>query len=143
MNNDIECRTISAGGAVVRRREREVELLLINDKKYPNWMLPKGHVEKGETLEEAAIREVGEETGLLGCKVEKKLGVYTRFKKEANEEKTVHIFLITAPSGALNLRPEFDNMQVKWFSLGDLPPIYVPYEARIIKDNIELILKSV
>jgi 8-oxo-dGTP pyrophosphatase MutT (NUDIX family) len=58
---DIE---LSAGGVIVRRKEDDsVEVLLIEDS-YGNWGFPKGHVEGGETSEEAALRECREETGL-------------------------------------------------------------------------------
>ena len=58
---DIE---LSAGGVIVRRKENgSVEVLLIEDS-YGNWGFPKGHVEGGETSEEAALRECREETGL-------------------------------------------------------------------------------
>ncbi len=135
--------TTSSGGVVVRRRAGKIELLLINDNKYPNWMLPKGHVEKNESLEEAALREIQEETGVSGCRVVQELGKYTRYKEEVNEEKTVYIYLIIAPSGKINLRPEYDHMQVAWFPLNSLPPIYVPYEEQIIKENTELISRTV
>jgi len=58
---DIE---LSAGGVILRRKENgSVEVLLIEDS-YGNWGFPKGHVEGGETSEEAALRECREETGL-------------------------------------------------------------------------------
>jgi ADP-ribose pyrophosphatase YjhB (NUDIX family) len=53
----------SAGGVVVRVMEGRPHVLLIRDP-YKKWGLPKGHTEVGETLEETALREVAEETGL-------------------------------------------------------------------------------
>lgn len=53
----------SAGGVVVRFAEPEWNVLVIRDP-YGNWGLPKGHIEGAETEEEAAVREVEEETGL-------------------------------------------------------------------------------
>lgn len=53
----------SAGGVLVRRREGAWNVLVIRDP-YGKWGLPKGHVEPGESEEEAAAREVEEETGL-------------------------------------------------------------------------------
>lgn len=53
----------SAGGVVVRDLGGVPHVLVIRDP-YQNWGLPKGHLEKGEGSGEAALREVGEETGL-------------------------------------------------------------------------------
>ncbi len=53
----------SAGGVVARRIEGSVHFLLIRDP-YGRWGLPKGHLEGEESAEEAAAREVREETGL-------------------------------------------------------------------------------
>lgn len=53
----------SAGGVVVRDVDGAPHVLLIRDP-YEKWGLPKGHVEEGETLSQAALREVSEETAL-------------------------------------------------------------------------------
>ena len=53
----------SAGGVVLRRIDGVEQALVIKDP-YDNWGLPKGHLENGESAGEAALREVGEETGL-------------------------------------------------------------------------------
>jgi 8-oxo-dGTP pyrophosphatase MutT (NUDIX family) len=54
---------VSAGGIVVRRDGARTLVLLIRDP-YRNWGFPKGHLEAGEAPADAAVREVGEETGL-------------------------------------------------------------------------------
>ncbi len=55
----------SAGGVVLRPSSRgELEVLLIATHEGERWGLPKGHIEPGETPEEAAVREVREETGV-------------------------------------------------------------------------------
>jgi 8-oxo-dGTP pyrophosphatase MutT (NUDIX family) len=54
-----------AGGVVYRKNGGNLEYLLVSAKKNPSeWVLPKGHVEVGECLEETAVREVREETGV-------------------------------------------------------------------------------
>ena len=56
-----------AGGVVVRRKNGSVEVLLITAKRRPKqWIIPKGHIEKGETAAAAALREVEEEAGVKG-----------------------------------------------------------------------------
>lgn len=58
----------SAGGVVVRFGEAEPRFLLIRDS-YGHWGFPKGHLEKGEHADTAALREVMEETGLRNVSV--------------------------------------------------------------------------
>ena len=54
-----------AGGVVKRTRNDELEYLIVAASDNPNiWVLPKGHIEKGETPEAAAVREVLEEAGV-------------------------------------------------------------------------------
>ncbi len=54
---------VSAGGIIIRYTDSGPELLLTRDKRYTAWVVPKGHVEDGETLEQAALREIKEEAG--------------------------------------------------------------------------------
>jgi len=57
-------RVEAAGGVVWRRHRDEVQILLVHRPKYDDWSLPKGKLDPGETFEQAAEREVREETGL-------------------------------------------------------------------------------
>jgi len=57
---------ISAGGVVYRKEGDRLELLMIEDR-YGKWTLPKGKQEAGEEVEETALREIREETGLRGA----------------------------------------------------------------------------
>jgi len=54
----------AAGGLVWRNHEGQVEILLIHRNRYDDWTLPKGKLKANERWEEAALREVAEETGL-------------------------------------------------------------------------------
>jgi ADP-ribose pyrophosphatase YjhB (NUDIX family) len=59
-------RVTHAGGVVVRQSRSSRQYLLVRGRKCPSeWVLPKGHVEEGESLVDCAIREVREETGVL------------------------------------------------------------------------------
>ena len=92
---------ISAGGIIFRRRTGIVEFFFIKDP-FHKWTFPKGHVEKGESFSDAAIRECGEEAGLYGLKYVMPLGRTTfRFRRVGLLiQKTVHFFLLEAPSDA-------------------------------------------
>jgi ADP-ribose pyrophosphatase YjhB (NUDIX family) len=60
--------TIRQSGAIVVRLDaKEPRVLLVTAKRNPrNWIFPKGHIEKGETPEAAALREAKEEAGVMG-----------------------------------------------------------------------------
>src|SRR5688500_11276582 len=75
-------REFTAGGVVFRRVDGKIEILMIQDR-VGRWTIPKGHVEEGEKLEETAIREVGEETGLLDVKIHELLDkIHFFYRKE-------------------------------------------------------------
>ena len=106
----------SAGGVVFNREIGKV--LLIKDS-YGRWALPKGHVEKGETSEQAALREISEETGLEQLKALAKLGQVKYFfnLKGDNVFKIVVFLLVEAKD--TELKAEWEVRDVKWFSPDD------------------------
>jgi 8-oxo-dGTP pyrophosphatase MutT (NUDIX family) len=88
---------LAAGGVVYTYNlAGELLVLLIQDK-HGVWTLPKGHVEPGESLEETAIREVAEETG-VDCVIEQLVQCvqYPVYKKGAWRDKEVTYFLASA-----------------------------------------------
>ena len=85
------------------------------------WSLPKGHLERGESLEAAAVREVTEETGITG-RVLAPLGVIDfYFTAEGRRvHKTVHHYLLIAEGGELN-NDDAEVEEVAWVPLDELP----------------------
>ena len=55
---------VRAAGGVVWRRTDTVEVLLVHRPRYDDWSMPKGKLDDGESFEDAAVREVEEETGI-------------------------------------------------------------------------------
>ncbi|MBI2352273.1 MAG: NUDIX hydrolase [Deltaproteobacteria bacterium] len=83
-------REISSGGIVYRRRKGVTEVAVIRVRN--KWRLPKGRVEEGEGLQETALREVREESGLEG-RVVAKLGDITYwYTNKTKEGETIKIF---------------------------------------------------
>lgn len=83
-------REISSGGIVYRRYKGVTEVALIRVRN--RWCLPKGQVEEGEGVQETALREVREETGLEG-RVVAKLGDITYwYTHKTKEGETIRIF---------------------------------------------------
>ena len=66
-------KAVSSGGVVYRRQDGDIEVALCGRRRLGTWNLPKGTPDGGETLEETAVREVEEETGLKVA-IEKPLG---------------------------------------------------------------------
>ncbi len=88
-----EVRTIkevSAGGVIYRKNSDYLEIALIHVRN--RWGLPKGHIEEGERVEEAALREVREETGLEGKLVRKLGDIRYSYRDKSQEGEPVRIY---------------------------------------------------
>jgi 8-oxo-dGTP pyrophosphatase MutT (NUDIX family) len=114
---------ISSGGVVVRCSPSGYEVCLVNDGRY--WGFPKGHIERGETPEEAAIREIAEETGIdrrllvLRTSLPPAEYVYRRPNRGPLIFKRVHHFVIEAPEGA-ELHPDpAEIAKAEWLAFDD------------------------
>jgi 8-oxo-dGTP pyrophosphatase MutT (NUDIX family) len=113
-------REVSAGGVVYRRRDGAVEVLLAARRTRRGdlaWGLAKGGIEPDESIEEAAVREVREETG-IEAEIEETLGEtrYFYIWDEVRVRKVVHFFLMRAVGG--DTADHDDEMEdVKWFPL--------------------------
>lgn len=114
---------VSAGGVVFKYLNSEIKICLIarRNKKKLVWCLPKGHVEPDETLEETALREVKEETGLSGILLGP-LGTITyQFFDPSTKKrifKTVHFFLIRYQSGTTADHDD-EVESVRWFPIDE------------------------
>ncbi len=104
---------VTAAGGVVANKEGKVLFIYRNDK----WDLPKGKLDKGETIEACALREVMEETGVKGLKIENFLRTtYHIFKRNGiHKLKEVHWFAMrTSYSGKLTGQKSEGIEKVKW-----------------------------
>lgn len=113
-------RQVSAGGVLVRSSDGGPEVLLASRRTRRGelvWGLPKGLVEEGESPEEAALREVREETGHSGT-IREPLGeVSYWFVWDGDRiRKTVHFFLMDASDEEPGER-DHEMEEVRWFDL--------------------------
>lgn len=116
----------SAGGVVVDRGEHGPRVAVIarrNRAGRVEWCLPKGHPEGTETLEETAVREVAEETGIQG-RVLAPLGTidYWFSVTDKRIHKVVHHFLMEAVGGRLTIEndPDAEAIDVAWVPVDQL-----------------------
>jgi 8-oxo-dGTP pyrophosphatase MutT (NUDIX family) len=113
-------REVSAGGVVYRRDGDEIEIVLASRRTRRGelaWGLAKGGIEQDETHEEAAVREVLEETGYT-AEIEASLGDTRYFYvwEDTRIRKTVHFFLMRCTGGDPADRDD-EMEEVRWFPL--------------------------
>jgi 8-oxo-dGTP pyrophosphatase MutT (NUDIX family) len=112
-------RATSAGGVVHRTIDRRVEIVLVHRRHPRLWALPKGTPNAGETLEETALRETREETGLQ-VEIEAPIRAisYVFVRGRTRFHKSVHFYLMRARGGALEDHDhEFD--EVAWLPVDE------------------------
>ena len=140
-NNLRTQRVTSAGGVVLRRGEDGLEVLVCGRTADNVWALPKGTPEPGETMEQTALREVREETGV---EVEKEATIgdirywFSRPTEGVRYYKTVRHYLMRPIGGDTALHDhEFDD--VRWFGVDDaLKLLTYQNEAKILRQAIDL-----
>jgi 8-oxo-dGTP pyrophosphatase MutT (NUDIX family) len=132
---------VASGGVVTRKTGNKIEVLLTTDLKRNSWVLPKGGVEKGETLLQAAIREILEETGATGLKKLTKLGVKERQTFEKNYWAIIHYYLFLTDKEPGKPTDVENDYYVEWFPIDNLPDIFWPEQKELIIENREKIVK--
>jgi 8-oxo-dGTP pyrophosphatase MutT (NUDIX family) len=132
----------SAGGVVFRVMDGTREVLLCGRSTDGLWALPKGTPEPGETLEQTALREVREETGVeveaAGVVGEIKYW-FSRPQEGVRYNKTVYHYLLRPVGGDVSLHDhEFDD--VRWLPVQEaLKLMTYANEARILRQAVEMV----
>jgi 8-oxo-dGTP pyrophosphatase MutT (NUDIX family) len=113
---------ISAGGVAFRRRKSVVEVALISVGEKSRWQLPKGLVDKGESTEAAALREVLEEAGIETRAVDWidkiEYWYFARYGAEPGRiHKFVHFYLLEYCSGDVRDHDSEVN-EARWVEIG-------------------------
>ena len=109
--------TVGAAGGVVWRRDSAgaLEALVVHRPRYDDWTLPKGKLLPGEREEEAAMREVEEETGLR-CELGRELPS-SRYRDRHDRPKVVHFWAMRPLGGEFRPHDEVDD--VRWLPLSE------------------------
>ncbi len=139
-----EVEEVSAGGVIVDVHDGVARVPVIarrNRAGRVEWCLPKGHLEQNETLEQTAVREVAEETGIVG-RILTSLGTidYWFSASGTRVHKVVHHYLLEATGGELSIEgdPDAEAIDVAWFPLDDVQShLTFPNERRIAQSAWE------
>lgn len=113
---------IQAAGGWVQNEKAETLFMLRRGK----WDLPKGKLDKGETLEQCAVREVGEETGLKRVQLGDPLTITYHTYDENGKHilKESHWYRMTAPAGqTITPQQEEQITELRWVSATGLKPL--------------------
>jgi bis(5'-nucleosidyl)-tetraphosphatase len=131
-----------AGGIVARRDGERVVVALIRDRGDHEYVLPKGGVEYGESLEQAAAREIEEEAGFRELTCLGELGVGERLGGKKNVWQKTHYFLFVTDE--VDGKPtDRRDWEVHWHDLDRLPTIYWPEQDKLVRDNLKKIASAV
>jgi ADP-ribose pyrophosphatase YjhB (NUDIX family) len=129
----------SCGGVVVRKVGDRILVALVTEPGFKEYILPKGHVESGENLEQAARREIAEEAGFTELKLVKSLGSIGRLDFRKRSWGTMHYFLFTTSQEETSPSDPEHQYIVKWFPIDALPEMFWPEQGALIEDNKEKI----
>ena len=112
---------LAAGGIVIDKETGTPRVLLVHRPSYDDWSFPKGKLDPGESIEEAALREVREETG-LDCRITRKFATlryrYRRRKEGRLRLKAVHYFLMERVRGDIQAAGE-EVDRAEWFDFDE------------------------
>lgn len=135
--------SITAGGVVVRLTKGNIYVALVRNGSHTAYILPKGRLEKGESLKKTARREVLEEAGLSKLRL---LGFLEKCERQ-NFKKThwkyIHFYLfITKQIKGVPTDPKH-HYKLKWAPIDKLPPMLWPEQRALIKNNRKRIKRFV
>ncbi len=101
----------AAGGVVVRERAGATEVAIVHRPRYDDWSFPKGKLDPGESFEQAALREVREETGMT-CRLGRELAS-AEYEDHHGRPKVVRYWLMEAVE-APGFEPNDEVDELRW-----------------------------
>jgi 8-oxo-dGTP diphosphatase len=122
----------AAGGVLWRRSGDDVEIAVVHRPRYDDWSLPKGKLDEGETFEDAAVREVEEETGMR-CTLGRELGE-THYEDRKGRPKIVRYWAMSDCQGDFQANDEVDAL--RWVPLGDAKAVLTYDFDRELVDRV-------
>ena len=135
---------ISAGGVAFRELGGQIQIALISVGKENRWQLPKGIVDKGESTEDAAVREVREEAGIDTEVVDRidKVEYWYFWNEEGKRvryHKFVYFYLLRCESGDVRDHDHEVN-EARWFEISEaIQVLAFDSEKKIVERAGEMI----
>src|SRR6266545_4659559 len=110
----------SAGGVVFKKEQNQTLVLVAQHSGHHGWVFPKGHIDKGETKEKAAVREVQEETGVTAEIVQPFTPTtYWYVREKEKIKKTVYYFLMHFILGDIT-KHDYEIEKVEWLPIDEV-----------------------
>ena len=128
----------AAGGVVHRAGADGVEVLLVHRPKYDDWTLPKGKLEPGESHEDAAVREVEEETSLQ-CRLGRELPA-TAYEWNGQPKHVRYWEMLPVEPG--DGRPQHEVDGLRWLSLPEARSALSYDRDRVVLDAFAALERS-
>lgn len=126
---------VSAGGVVARVKNERIYIALATERDLTEYVLPKGHVDPGESLEQAARREIEEETGLANLALLDQLGMKARLDFNKTVWKETHYFLFYTEQEHATPTDVDNHDALIWQPLDTLNNFFWPEQRELIEEN--------
>lgn len=123
-------------GVLIKKGNKYLLVQEKSKKIYGLWNLPAGHIDRGESIEDAAIREAREETGYK-IKLIKKIAIFQR----KITESVKHVFKAKIIGGKLQY-PEDEILDVKWFTYPEIKKMKNKFRTYWVLEGIGILEKK-
>jgi len=124
---------------IILKENNTQQFVLLIERKHPPfegmWALPGGFLELDETLEEAALRELNEETGITGVEL-KQFHTFSKVNRDPRH-RTITTVFIGYTDDNISIEAGDDAAKAQWFSMDKLPPLAFDHE-----DVMEMVKKN-
>lgn len=130
---------VSAGGIVVRRESDRVYVALAQERLLGAYVLPKGGVDPGESIEQAAAREIEEEVGITDLTMVANLGTKERLTLRKTAWKVTHYFLYTTEQSEATPTDTERHEAMTWAPIEDVGKVFWPEQRDLIRESMSAI----